>query len=395
MPDTQVLPDTDAPPRLTPRVTLALAVAAGFAAANVWYNQPMLGIIARDLHASPGQVAMIPTATQIGFAAGIVLLLPLGDRMDRRKLILRQLAWLTLATLAAALAPSATALIAASVAVGIGACIAQQIIPFTAELALPQMRGRAVGTVMSGLFSGILLGRVLSGAVADHLGWRPMFGIASVLAVLVGVLLAAVLPRSRPSVSTSYGGLLLSVLDLWRRHPGVRQAALVQAGLFGSFSVFWSVLALKLQAPPLNLGSDVAGLFGVLGAAGILAAMVAGRVVDRRGPRPVVGAGVLVAAASWPVFAFVPGLTGLIIGLILLDLGVQGAQIGNQAVIYGLAPEARGRVNTIFMTVTFIGGAIGSAGSGAAWLAAGWPAVCATGLVMALLSLAAHRRRRR
>ncbi len=392
MPDTQVLPDTDAPPRLTPRVTLALAVAAGFAAANVWYNQPMLGIIARDLHASPGQVAMIPTATQIGFAAGIVLLLPLGDRMDRRKLILRQLAWLTLATLAAALAPSATALIAASVAVGIGACIAQQIIPFTAELALPQMRGRAVGTVMSGLFSGILLGRVLSGAVADHLGWRPMFGIASVLAVLVGVLLAAVLPRSRPSVSTSYGRLLLSVVELARRYRALRRAALVQAGLFASFSTFWSVLALRLQAPPFSMGSDVAGLFGVLGVAGILAASVAGRLADRYGPRAVVGGGIAITAACWPVFAFVPGLAGLIIGLVLLDLGVQAAQIGNQSVIYALAPEARGRVNTFFMTVMFVGGAIGSGAAGAGWLLAGWPAVCAAGLALVLLSGLAHGR---
>ncbi len=385
----------EAPPGLAPRVLAAMAVAAGFAAANVWYNQPMLGLIARDLHASPGQVAMIPTATQVGFSLGILLLLPLGDRMDRRRLILRQFAGLTVALVAASLAPGATALVAVSVLVGGGACIAQQIVPFTAELATPARRGRAVGTVMSGLFTGILLGRVLSGWVARHFGWRVMFGVAAVLAVVVGVMLATVLPRSRPSVSTSYRRLLWSVVELARRHAALRRASLTQAGLFGSFSAFWSILALKLQAPPLSLGSDVAGLFGVLGTAGILAATVAGRLADRRGPRVVVGGGILIAAASWPVFALLPGLSGLIAGLILLDLGVQAAQIGNQTVIYALAPDARGRVNTMFMTIMFVGGALGSAGAGAAWLLAGWQAVCAVGLAFALLSLLVHAQGRR
>ncbi len=391
MPDIQLRP-AETPPGLSPRVTATMAAAAGFAAANVWYNQPMLGLITRDLHASPGQIALIPTATQVGFAFGILLLLPLGDRMDRRLLILRQLGWLTLSLLAAMLAPGPTALILASAAVGAGACIAQQIVPFAAELALPESRGRAVGAVMSGLFTGILLGRVLSGAVAEHFGWRAMFGLAAVLAVLVGALLTLVLPRSRPSVSTSYGRLLLSVVELARRYRALRRAALVQAGLFASFSTFWSVLALRLQAPPFSMGSDVAGLFGVLGVAGILAASVAGRLADRYGPRAVVGGGIAITAACWPVFAFVPGLAGLIIGLVLLDLGVQAAQIGNQSVIYALAPEARGRVNTFFMTVMFVGGAIGSGAAGAGWLLAGWPAVCAAGLALVLLSGLAHGR---
>jgi predicted MFS family arabinose efflux permease len=394
MTDTQVLP-RPAAAGLSSRVTLAMAVAAGFAAANVWYNQPMLGLIARDLHASQGEVALIPTATQIGFAAGILLLLPLGDRMDRRRLILRQLGWLTLALVAAALAPGIGTLIAASAAVGMGAALTQQIVPFAAELAAPAARGRAVGAVMSGLFTGILLGRVLSGAVADHFGWRAMFVLAAVLAVLVGGLLAVALPRSRPSVSTSYAGLLFSLAELVRRYPALRRAALVQAGLFSSFSAFWSVLALRLQAPPFALGSDVAGSFGVLGVAGILAASVAGRLADRYGPRPVVGGGIVITALAWPVFAWAPSLAGLAAGLLLLDFGVQAAQIGNQAVIYALAPDARGRVNTIFMTTMFAGGAIGSGAAGAAWVMAGWLPVCAVGLTLALSALLAHGIRRR
>ena len=206
------------PPALTVRLTLTLAAAAGFAAANVWYNQPMLGVIARDLPAPSHLAALIPTATQIGFASGILLLLPLGDRMDRRALILRQTAWLAVALLAAALAPGPLTLLAASAAIGAGACIAQQIVAFAADLAPPQARGRVVGTVMSGLLSGILLARLLSGAVAEHAGWRAMYVLAAGLAVLLGALLAWMLPKTRPKVQSSYAGLLLSLADLVRRN---------------------------------------------------------------------------------------------------------------------------------------------------------------------------------
>jgi predicted MFS family arabinose efflux permease len=378
------------PPVLTTRITLAMAVAAGCAAANVWYNQPMLGVIAADLGVSSRTVALIPTATQVGFASGIVLLLPLGDRMDRRALILRQLVGLTIALLAAALAPGAAALIVASAAVGMGACIAQQIVPFAAELAPPAARGRVVGTVMSGLLFGILLGRVLSGAVARHAGWRAMFFIAAGIAVLMGVMLALLLPRSRPQARASYAGLLVSLVALIRAEPALRRATLIQAGLFGGFTAFWSVLALQLQAPPLRLGSDVAGLFGLIGAAGVLVTSLAGRIVDRRGPRGVIGAGISSAGAAFVVFAVWPTLPGLIVGLILLDVGMQGSQIANQSIIYALRPDARGRINTVFMTGMFIGGAIGSGAAGLGWTLAGWPAVCAVGFCLALLSLAAH-----
>jgi predicted MFS family arabinose efflux permease len=379
-----------APPALTSRVTLAMAVAAGCAAANVWYNQPMLGVIAADLGVSSHTVALIPTATQIGFAAGIVLLLPLGDRMDRRALILRQLVLLTLALLAAALAPNATALIAASAAVGMGACIAQQIIPFAAELAPAEARGRVVGTVMSGLLLGILLGRVLSGAVARYAGWRAMFFIAAGIAVAMGVMLAALLPRSRPLVRASYLDLLASLAALVRDQPALRRATIVQAGQFGGFTAFWSVLALKLEAAPLHLGSDVAGLFGLVGAAGVLVASVAGRLSDRYGPGGVIAAGITLTACSFVVFALWPTVPGLVVGLVLLDIGMQGSQIANQSVIYALQRDARGRINSVFMTGMFLGGAIASGAAGIGWTLAGWNAVCGIGLVMALISLLAQ-----
>jgi predicted MFS family arabinose efflux permease len=384
-----------APATLSPRLTLAMAVAAGTAAANVWYSQPMLGVIGREFGAGAAQMALIPTATQIGYALGIVLLLPLGDRMDRRALILRQFVALIAAQLAAAAAPGAATLIAASTAIGISACIAQQIVPFVADLAEPARRGRAVGAVMTGLLAGILLGRVLSGVVAAHAGWRALYVLAAAISVGVAGILAVVLPHSRPAArGTPYAALLLSGVALWRQWPALRRAALVQAGLFAGFSAFWSVLALKLQAPPLFLGSEWAGLFGVLGAAGVMVASVAGRMADRYGPRRVVGAGILLTASSFVVFAIFPTLGGLIGGLILLDLGVQGAQIGNQSVIYALVPEARGRVNSIFMTTMFVGGAIGSYAAGLGWVLAGWGAVCAVGLALAAASLAAYGRGR-
>lgn len=383
-------PTIGAPVPLTGRVTLAMAVAAGCAAANVWYNQPMLGVIQADLGVSSHTVALIPTATQIGFATGIVLLVPLGDRMDRRALILRQLAGLTLALLAAALAPGAAALIVASAAVGMGACMAQQIVPFAAELAPPEARGRVVGTVMSGLLFGILLGRVLSGTVARHAGWRAMFFLAAGIAVLMGLMLALLLPRSRPQVRASYAELLGSLVALIRAEPALRRATLIQAGMFGGFAAFWSVLALKLQALPLALGSDVAGLFGLVGAAGVLVATLAGRIVDRHGPRGVIGAAIALSAASFVVFVLSPTVPGLVIGLILLDIGMQASQIANQSIIYALRPDARGRLNTVFMTGMFVVGAIGSGAAGLGWTLGGWPAVCGVGFGLAMLSLAVH-----
>ena len=345
---------------LTPRLTLALALAAGIAAANVWFNQPMLGSIAASLHAPTQQVAVLPTATQLGFASGILLLVPLGYRVSRRRLILAQFWALALAALAAALAPGVATLTLASVAVGLAASVTQQIVPFAAELAAPGARARAVGAVMSGLLAGVLLGRVFSGVLAEHFGWRATFGAAAALGVLVALGLAALLPHSRPSVRLSYGALLLSVVELFSRLAPLRRASVVQAGLFGAMSAFWSVLVWKLQA---------------------------GRLADRFGARGVIGAGCVLGATGFVVFAVWSGLGGLIVGLILLDLGVQAALVGNQAVIYALAPEARGRINTAFMTVMFAGGAIGSAAAGYGWVLAGWPAVCAVGLALTAFSL--------
>src|SRR3984885_6609211 len=236
------------PPSISFGMTLVMAIACGVAVANMYYNQPMLGLMEA---AFPGQLAVtgfVPTATQLGFAVGVVLLVPLGDRFERRRLILIQLAALALSLAGAALAPNAWSLVLASALVGVTSSVAQQIVPFAAELAEPSRRGATIGTVMSGLLCGILFGRALAGAVGDHYGWRAPFWLGLFLAIAVGLLLAAVLPRSRPMTQQGYGTLLKSLAILWQEEPELRRATIIQGCLFGSFSVLWTILALQLDA---------------------------------------------------------------------------------------------------------------------------------------------------
>jgi len=367
-------------------MTLVMAIACGVAAANIYYNQPMLGLMEAAFPAQATVIGLVPTATQLGFAAGLLLLVPLGDRFDRRRLILMQLAALAVSLAAAALAPGAWSLVVASALVGGTASVAQQIVPFAAELAEPGRRGATIGIVMSGLLCGILFGRVLGGAVGDHHGWRATFWVGLFLAVAVGLLLAAVLPKGRPRTREGYGALLKSLPILWREEPALRRATIVQGCLFGSFSALWTILALQLDAR-YHLSAEVAGLFGLVGAVGVLFAPIAGRIADWRGPHTVIGLGSVVLLASWVVFGAWGAIAGLIVGVILLDFGEQGALVSNQHVIYALRPEARNRLNTIFMGGMFAGGAIGSAGASLAWQFNGWAAVCTFGAALVAIAL--------
>ncbi len=362
-------------------------MAAGIAVANIYYNQPMLAVMEAEFPNSAG-IGLIPTATQLGYAVGLLLLVPLGDLTERRRLIVVQFCVLAATLVIAALAPTAGVLVAASLLVGASSTVAQQIVPFAATLAAPERRGRTLGVVIAGVLCGILFSRTLAGFVAAHGGWREMFWLGIPLALVGAGSMALILPRSRPHGDLSYGASLLSLGALWREEPTLRSAALIQAALFASFTVFWTILALHLGEPAFHLGPEAAGLFGILGAVGILAAPIAGRLADHRGPHMVIYLGAAATLASWLVFGLWDVMAGLVLGVVLLDFGMQSALVSNQHIVFALRPEARSRINTVFMTAMFLGGAAGSAGATVAWGLGGWGAVSVFGGLLSSLAVA-------
>lgn len=381
------------PQEPTAALIVLFAAGAGLAVAALYYNQPMLAVIATSLKASPHALGLLPTLTQAGYALGIVLLAPLGDRYDRRKVILLKAAALVIALLGAAFAPSLTALAAISLAVGVCATLAQDIIPAAAMLATDNNRGRIVGQVMTGLLLGILLSRVLSGMVAAAWGWRMMFMLAAASIGLFAIIAWWRLPAFRPTTQLGYGALIASLGHLWARYPALRRASIAQGLLMLAFGAFWSTLAVFLQAAPFHLGSEVAGAFGLAGAAGALAAPLAGRLADSGGPERVsrLGAAITTLAfalllvfpwVSVPVYLWVLGISALI-----FDFGLQGSMIAHQTIIYSLDPAARSRLNAILLVSMFICMAAGSFLGSLLLAQAGWVAAASLMTGAALLAL--------
>ncbi|PWR24092.1 MFS transporter [Zavarzinia compransoris] len=370
-----------------------MAVACGIAVANLYYNQPLLALMAADLGTSHQVIGLVPTATQVGYALGLLLLVPLGDIIDRRKLILLQSGALMAALAVMALAPYVAVVLAASVAVGVASTIAQQIIPFAAAMADERSRGQVVGIVMSGLLGGILLARTVSGFVGEYFGWRAAYVLGVVLTGLLALAMARLLPRGQGGGAgprPSYLALLASLGAVARRHPVLVKASLVQATQFWSFSAFWSTLALHLEGPAYGLGADIAGLFGILALVGVLAAPVAGRLADRYGAGAVITVGLAAVGLGFLDFTLVPGIPGLIIGVVLFDFGVQLSMVAHQARIFALEPAARSRINTVFMTTLFTAGAISSAVATVTYAAGGWLALTLSSVAVTAVGLALH-----
>jgi predicted MFS family arabinose efflux permease len=349
----------------------------------------MLGVIAQSL-GEPSRAGLIAMCTQIGYAAGLVLLVPLGDRLERRQLILSQCMLLFCSIAGCALAPNFVTLAVASVLVGVCATIAQQLVPLAADLAEASRRARAIGAVYIGSLLGILLARIVSGFVSQVFGWRAMFWLAACVTLAMAVILWKMLPRVPPRTSLPYGRLLGSMWDVWVRHPQLRKVVAMQACLFGAFSVFWSVFALRLQGPPFHLGPAVAGMFGIIGVVGVAAVSLRGRLAARHDVSASAVIGAVCCAVAFVTFAFAPGLEGLAAGIVLLDIGVSLAQVSGQSQALGLEEGARSRINTVFMTGSFLGGAFGSGAASLAWHLGDWAAVSAVGFALSVTALGVH-----
>ncbi|HET6763652.1 MAG TPA: MFS transporter [Longimicrobiaceae bacterium] len=370
---------------------LALAVVAGVSVAALYYNQPLLDAIARDFGRPAREAGIIATLTQVGYAAGLLLIVPLGDIVERRRLLLACLVAVAASLLAAGLAPSLPLLAAASFAIGFTGVAPQVAVPFAATLTPPEQRGRAVGLVMTGLIVGILLARTVSGVAGSAFGWRAVFLGAAASMLLLAAAVRGFLPSIKPSGRVRYAEVLRGLPPLALQYPVLGQAALTGGLAFAGFSAFWTTLAFFLTTPPWHYGPAAIGMFGLVGVAGALAASGAGRLADRRGPRLGISLGLATVALSFAVFyLFGHSLAGLIAGVLLLDLGLQGVHISNQARVYALPAELHSRLNTIYMVAYFLGGALGSLVGAWAWDHWGWGGVCATGAVMLALGGLTH-----
>ncbi|WP_394838648.1 MFS transporter [Pendulispora rubella] len=374
--------------RSSRRTVLLLAIACGVGAANLYYAQPLAASMALEFHVAPARVATTLSLTQLGYAFGMVFLVPLGDGRERRHLIVRTALVASLALMFIAAAPTIQWLTAASLLVGFASSIPQMMIPFAVGLVRPPERPAAVAVTMSGLLSGILLSRTVSGIVGGWLGWRATFwGAALVMAALTAVLRFA-LPRQEPEGRPlPYAALLRSMADLVRTEPALRTRTAIGALGFAAFSTFWSTIAFHLASPGLGYGSATAGLLGAVGIVGVMVAPVVGRFASRLGPTRINRFALAVAVTAFALFcAAARSLASIVIGVVLLDAGIQASHLANQMVIYGLRPEQRNRLNAVYMVAYFAGGALGTGVGGLAWSLAGWNGVCAAGAGFLLMS---------
>lgn len=367
-----------------------LTFTAGVTVANLYYNQPVLLAFADTFHATPEQVSVIPTATQLGYAAGLLLLVPLGDLYERRGLIVGTTAALVASLIAVGFAPSLFWLTVASFVLGFVTIVPQLVVPYSANLAPPERRGHTVGIVMSGLLVGILLSRFLGGLIGAQFGWRALYLGAAVSMAALAVLLQVMLPKQEPPEPLAYGQLLRSLTGLVRNEPILRRHALVGAFGFGCFSLFWTTIAFQLASLPQHYGMRTVGMFGLAGAAGALLAPLSGRFADKFPARVVNGGALVFTGASFGILGFGGGsLVAMAVGVVLLDAGVQASHVANQTRIFALDPKSRNRLNALYMVTYFLGGAAGSAIGAAAWHRAGWIGVCWAGVGFAVCALLA------
>jgi predicted MFS family arabinose efflux permease len=383
---------------------LAMTLACGVTVANVYFPQALTPLLSGGLRVAPGAAAAVSTLAQLGYAVGILFVLPLGDRLPRRPLITSLTGLVAAGLWLAGNAPTLPALLVLSGLIGVVTVVPQLLIPMAADLSDARDRGRVVGLLQGGLLGGVLLARAFGGLLGQWLGWRAPYLVAAVTAALLAIVLAVLLPAGpRPVTSgppgsrarRSYPALLAGSVRLLREQPALRRSGTYQLAMFGAFTAAWTSVALLLTGPSYRYGTGVAGLVAVVGAASVLGVPAAGRIIDRRGPDVVnlccfAGAAVAAVLLLTGLLGGTAGLLGLIAGLLVLDVSVQSSQVANQARIFALLPGARSRLNSVYMTCVFAGGSLGSWLGARAYLWLGWGAVCGLVGCAALVAFARH-----
>ena len=368
-----------------------MATAVGVIVANIYYAQPLLADIAHSFGLTVTQAGAVAMLSQVGSATGMFLFVPLGDKFERRALITVLMSGAVASLLLFAVAPNVVCLAFASFAVGAFAATVHVLVPFAAHLASDQQRGRVVGTMVGGILFGVLLARTFSGWIGALFGWRAVYGIASAGILLLAAILRTQLPASRPALAISWPELMRSTLQLVRRHALLRESALLGAMCFAAFSAFWTTLIFFLESPAYQYGSAVAGFFGLVGAVGAAGAPTFGHLAAKHGPRATIRVALWLGMGSFILMGFIGRyFAGLIIAVILMDLGIQIAHVSNQTRIYGIDPSARSRLNMVYMFCYFVGGALGSYLGAVCWHHAGWWGVCLFGAAILGLAIVAE-----
>jgi len=371
---------------LTPTLKYLITIGCGVVVANLYYCQPLLGEFSRSFHVSEESASFVNICSQMGYGLGLFFIVPLGDMLARRGLLIWMHLFAALALIGVGFSPNIQWLYFFSVCVGITSTACQVFIPLAMHLASDNERGKVLGVILGGLLTGILLSRSLSGFVAEFLGWQSVYFISSGFMVIMTLLIWKYIPGEEPSFKGTYWKLMRSLFSLFKEQPVVRESAWIGACLFGAISAFWATMAFFLEKPPYQYSLLVIGLFGIIGAGGALVAPFVGKITDKYGPFKPMKAGIFLMLSGYVIlFAAKSGIALMIIGIILIDMGLQSTHIPNLSRNYSLLPEARTRLNTIYMTFFFIGGTIGSSLGSVAWNKSGWAGVCVSGIVLIIL----------
>ncbi len=368
-----------------------MAICTGLIVANLYYCQPLIILISNEFQIPEDQAGTITYLTQAGYAIGMFFMVPLGDKVERKKQIQFTTLAAVLALILAAMAKDFIVLQIASFLLGASSIVPQLILPLAATLAAPEQRGKVIGTVMSGLLIGILVSRTVSGFIGVWLGWRGMFWIASGICLLIFFIVQKRIPVNKPDFKGSYLELLRSLFSLIKEQPILREATVINMLCFAQFGAFWTTMVLLLSSTPFNYDSAMIGLFGIVGASGALAAPLVGKLGDKGNPRLVIGYGCVLLLISFIVFYFSStSVIGILLGIVFIDVGLQSVHVSNQTRVYAILPEARNRMNTIFMSFSFMGTAAGSALGLWLWEFGKWHAVSIGGGVLSLLALGVY-----